>query len=78
MRGQNESPHNAVAELARRQYGIVDRGQLLAIGLSATTLERWATGGRLHRVHRGVYAVVHAALTGYGRWMAAARARSST
>jgi len=46
----------------------------LAIGLSATALERWATEGRLHRVHRSVYAVGHAALTSYGRWMAAVKA----
>src|SRR3954470_16025031 len=57
MRAQNESPHRAVADLARRNHGVVDRDELLAIGLSATSLERWATEGRLHRIHRGVYAV---------------------
>ena len=30
-----------------------------------------AAGRRLHRVHRGVYAVGHRRLTGHGRWMAA-------
>jgi predicted transcriptional regulator of viral defense system len=74
MRGQNESPHRAVAELARRNHGVVNRDELLAIGVSATSLERWATEGRLHRVHRGVYAVGHAVLSVHGRWIAAVKA----
>ena len=74
MRGQDESPHRAVAELARRQHGVVDRSELVALGLSTTTLERWATEGRLHRLYRGVYAVGHTVLTVHGRWLAAVKA----
>jgi very-short-patch-repair endonuclease len=60
-----------VARLAGRQHGVVARRQLEAIGLSASAVGRWATEGRLHRVHRGVYAVGHPVLTVNGRRMAA-------
>jgi predicted transcriptional regulator of viral defense system len=74
MRDQNASPHARVAELARRQYGIVDHGELRKLGLSAPAIGRWSATGQLHRVYRGVYAVGHAALTADGRWMAAVKA----
>jgi very-short-patch-repair endonuclease/predicted transcriptional regulator of viral defense system len=60
-----------VARLAGRQHGVVARRQLEAVGLSASAVGRWATEGRLHRVHRGVYAVGHRVLTVDGRRMAA-------
>lgn len=60
-----------VAELAARQHGVVSLWQLLALGYSARTIRRWAARGRLHRIHRGVYAVGHTRLSVKGRWMAA-------
>jgi very-short-patch-repair endonuclease len=45
--------------------------QLLEIGLSASGVRKRAARGNLHRIHRGVYAVGHPKLTGYGQWMAA-------
>jgi very-short-patch-repair endonuclease len=60
-----------VARLAGRQHGVVARRQLHAIGLSSSAVGRWAAEGRLHRVHRGVYAVGHPVLTVNGRRMAA-------
>ena len=42
---------------AARQYGHVTIAQLRAFGMSDTTVRRWADGGQLVRVHRGVYAV---------------------
>jgi very-short-patch-repair endonuclease/predicted transcriptional regulator of viral defense system len=60
-----------VARLAGRQHGVVARRQLEAIGLSASAVGRWAAEGRLHRVHRGVYAVGHRVVTVDGRRMAA-------
>jgi very-short-patch-repair endonuclease/predicted transcriptional regulator of viral defense system len=60
-----------VARLAARQHGVVARRQLEATGMSASAVGRWAAEGRLHRVHRGVYAVGHPILTANGRRMAA-------
>jgi len=50
---------------------VVARWQLLARGLSARAAEQWVRRGRLHEVHRGVYAVGHSVLSVRGRWMAA-------
>lgn len=59
-----------MAELARRQHGLITRGQLLAV-LSETALNHRVARGRLHRIHRGVYAVGHRALTPDGHLLAA-------
>jgi hypothetical protein len=61
----------ALAELASRQHGIVARSQVVGLGVAGNTVDRWLRSGRLHRVHRGVYAVGHTAITMRGRWMAA-------
>ncbi len=45
--------------------------QLQTAGLSATAIHKRVRAGRLHRIHRGVYAVGHAGLTDRGRWKAA-------
>jgi very-short-patch-repair endonuclease len=60
-----------VAHLAGRQHGVVTRAQLAAVGISSSAVGRWAAEGRLHRLHRGVYAVGHPILTVDGRRMAA-------
>jgi very-short-patch-repair endonuclease len=60
-----------VAALAGEQHGVVGRTQLLRLGLSAQTIDRSVRSGRLHVLHRGVYAVGHRVLTTDGRWMAA-------
>ena len=74
MRTQNASPRLAVAEFAARHHGVVSQSELLDLGLSRTGVKRWAEDGRLHRIHRGVYAVGHTALSGHGLWMAAVKA----
>ncbi len=61
--------------MAGRQYGVVTRSQLEAIGFAAASITRWAREGRLHRLHRGVYAVGHMAISWEGRCLAAVRAR---
>jgi very-short-patch-repair endonuclease len=73
MRGQIAAdPRDAaVAELARRQEGVVGRAQLLALGLGADAIDWRVRRRRLHIVHRGVYAVGHLALTRNGRFIAA-------
>lgn len=50
-------PDSAVARLAAAQHGNVIRSQLIASGLSSTAITHRVKTGRLHRVHRGVYAV---------------------
>lgn len=63
-------PH-PIARLAADQRGIVTRDQLVALGLSRRVIARLLAQGWLHRIHAGVYAVGHPALTREGRWMAA-------
>jgi very-short-patch-repair endonuclease len=71
MRAESANADIAVAQIAARQHGIVSRAQLLAAGLGRGGISRRAQSGRLHRVHRGIYAVGHLGLTHEGRWMAA-------
>lgn len=47
----------AIASIAERQHGNITRGQLIDIGLNADQIDYRVKTGRLHRVHRGVYAV---------------------
>jgi very-short-patch-repair endonuclease len=60
-----------IARIAERQHGVVGRRQLLMIGVRSSTIADWVEAGRLHRVHRGVYAVGRPASRIEGRWMAA-------
>jgi hypothetical protein len=61
----------AIADLARAQFGVVAKRQLLTLGASPDQVKRWITAGRLHPIHRGVYAVGHRRLMREGWWMAA-------
>jgi very-short-patch-repair endonuclease len=60
-----------LAELAGGQYGVVERGQLLGLGLTEEAIEGRLHAGRLHRLHAGVYAVGHRKTSREGRWLAA-------
>jgi very-short-patch-repair endonuclease len=60
-----------LVRLAESQHGVLSLEQLVALGISAEQVRQRAHAGRLHRVHRGVYAVGHAKLSKEGRWMAA-------
>jgi very-short-patch-repair endonuclease len=61
----------AVWRLAAEQHGVVTREQLLAVGLSGSAIQHRLANGRLHRVHRGVYAVGRPQLDRRGHWLAA-------
>jgi Transcriptional regulator, AbiEi antitoxin/Protein of unknown function (DUF559) len=65
------SPDAAIAALAANQHGVVTTRQLAALGVPPRAVSRRAADGRLHRVHRGVYAVGHPVLTERGRLTAA-------
>ena len=60
-----------IAVLAARQHGVVALRQLVVLGLTQRAAAHRAAVGRLHRVHRGVYAVGHPLLSRHGHWMAA-------
>ena len=69
MARKNAPP--TLGELAKRQWGVVTRAQLMELGLGESGLSDWVRAGRLHRLHRGVYAVGHDRLQIQGRWLAA-------
>jgi hypothetical protein len=60
-----------LAEFAARRYGVVTRGEMICLGLTEREIARRVQSGRLHRLHRGVYAVGHCAVGQHGRWLAA-------
>jgi very-short-patch-repair endonuclease len=60
-----------LAVVAARQHGRVAHWQLRAMGFSPRAIEYRARTGRLHRVHKGVYAVGHSTVTQESREMAA-------
>lgn len=61
-----------LAALAGRQHGVVSLAQLTSeLGYSRSAVTRAATDGRLHRLHRGVYAVGHTNLSLHGQCLAA-------
>lgn len=70
--GREETPLDQhVAAMARRQYGVVARAQLLQLGLTAREIDHRLTIGRLHLLHQEVYSVGHRVVPREGRWLAA-------
>lgn len=60
-----------IAEVAARQHGVISVDQLHRAGFTKHDVLHRVRTGRLHRIHRGVYAVGHPAISREGRWMAA-------
>jgi predicted transcriptional regulator of viral defense system len=71
MRRKLATPWRRVALTAGRQHGVVTFSQLREAGLDGSAVRRAMGAGRLHRLHRGVYAVGHRSLSWRGRWFAA-------
>jgi hypothetical protein len=57
--------------IAATQHGVIALSQLLALGYTLRAVKHRIAVGRLHPVHRGVYAVGRRDLTRLGEWMAA-------
>jgi hypothetical protein len=66
-----QSRSEAAWVLASAQHGVVSRAQLHELGFSDKAIEHRVDKARLHRVHRGVYAVGRPELTRCGLWTAA-------
>lgn len=68
---QADDVDRVIAELAERHHGVVALRDLLGIGITRKAVESRLRRGRLHRIHRGVYAVGHRILGPDGWRMAA-------
>lgn len=68
MRGLPTTP---LADLARKQGGVVTLNDLRRLGIGEDAVQKRVRAGSLHRLHRGVYAVGHLALTPRGILLAA-------
>jgi very-short-patch-repair endonuclease len=60
-----------IVRVATNQHGVISTAQLETAGLSRAAIAKRARTGRLHRLHRGVYAVGHAQLSFEARCLAA-------
>jgi len=70
-----EKPDTLVAK--RAMWGVISAAELRGCGLPDEAIRHRVRTGRLHRVHRGVYAVGHARLTREGLFLAAVKACGS-
>jgi very-short-patch-repair endonuclease len=71
IRPQPAERERKIAALAGGQHGVVTHQQLVLLGVTPPAIQHRLRCRRLHAVHRGVYSVGHALLSGHGRWMAA-------
>ena len=63
----------AIARLAERQWGIVDRDDLLRLGLTSRDIQGRRRRGSLHALHRDVFCVGDRLIPREGHWLAAVR-----
>jgi hypothetical protein len=70
--GQRHLLDTSIAQLAGAQHGVITLAQLRELGLEPRAVQKRAASGRLHRIHRGVYALVQRELLSRsGSFMAA-------
>jgi very-short-patch-repair endonuclease len=74
MREEGANRDRVIANMAARQHGVVSGAQLKTAGIDKDGISRRLRAGRIHRIHRSVYAVGHRRLTFEGRCMAAVMA----
>jgi len=70
MRNKSVTDHE-IAAIAVRQGGVVAARQLAELGLDRFAVGRRVAAGRLHPLHRGVFAVGHDRIGAWGRYWAA-------
>ncbi|MCB0864709.1 MAG: type IV toxin-antitoxin system AbiEi family antitoxin domain-containing protein [Solirubrobacterales bacterium] len=70
-KGRPRNVDRRIAGIAGAQHGVISLRQLIELGLSRRAVSHRVEAGRLHRVHRGVFAVGHRLLTPSGWRMAA-------
>jgi very-short-patch-repair endonuclease len=68
----------AIAEVAARQWGVLSTAELIAIGMTRSSILRRHRRGHLHPLHPGVWAVGHAMPPWEGRMLAAVKACGPT
>lgn len=68
---QAQPTEREVANLARRQHGVVSRAQLIALGLGEDAIDSRLASGRMRRLHRGIYTGGQGYLPKEGWWLAA-------
>jgi very-short-patch-repair endonuclease len=71
MDGKVARPDARIAMIAERQHGVISIVQARSAGVSDDAMRARVLAGRMYRVHQGVYAVGHLALSPEGRWTAA-------
>ena len=71
MPNKSDTRDSGIARIAARQHGVITTRQLATVGLGRPAITERVGSGRLHRIHRGVYAVGHRGLSWHERWMAA-------
>jgi Transcriptional regulator, AbiEi antitoxin/Protein of unknown function (DUF559) len=71
MGNKSDTSDAEVAKIAARQHGVITLRQLEAAGMTRRAVTGRVRSGRLHRIHRGVYAVGHRGLSLHGHFMAA-------
>lgn len=68
---RSEGIDRLISSLAGDQHGVVGRRQLLDRGVGRHAIDHRISRGRLHLLHRGLYAVGHRAVSRDGMWLAA-------
>lgn len=69
--GSGRERERQLAALAARQHGVVARQQLLALGFGEEAVKLRLDAGRLHSLHREVFALGHSRISEMGRRWAA-------
>jgi hypothetical protein len=67
----SRSDPNRIWKLVNEQHGVISREQLIAAGLSPKAIRHRIRTGRLHLIHRGVFAAGRPRIADEGRWLAA-------